>query len=275
MIKTNCTCTDGLPAKVCDAPGEEKCSSCDDGFILQDDKCERPCACTNGSPGVGCDDPQEQKCASCDDGYVLQGSVCELPTPLIANFHRRRLNSVESDRHQACREGCASYVGAKQITVNNEDFTIDHEGSKVCVSADGDWNEDIHVSCTVEPGYVQVRLETKTSTTQSAETAKLIMVAFNVSGEWTPLEEMTPGAPGDTTSLWYSLSGPPTQVMLSSVRGEMKNDDGWAFDWVKKDNITLGDRNGGDRCPNFGIDDHPTGSFSGCENYKVFDIPVP
>jgi len=198
------------------------------------------------------------------------------PTPLYANFHRRRLNTEEANQLRACREGCVEYPGESTISFESESFDVHHEGTKVCVSNGREFDASVPVECSVQPGSVQVKLETQTENGHAAGTTGLIMVAFMVAGEWTPLEQMDVGGLGELASSWYSLSGAPTQVKLSSIEPDqgMSNEDGWAFDWLKVNDVVVASRDGASRCPDWGIDDYPTGSFSGCGNQRVFDIPA-
>ena len=67
-----CTCANGVrDYDNCPSNGQEKCTTCDDGFGLTPDGICKPCTCANGVAESNCDGPSQEKCKGCLHGFGM------------------------------------------------------------------------------------------------------------------------------------------------------------------------------------------------------------
>ena len=80
-IKAACSCQNGVPAKRCADPTQDRCRSCFEGYTLDRNTYQclgSACQCDNGrgAEGAACPDSSQHICVACDDNYVLKNSKC-------------------------------------------------------------------------------------------------------------------------------------------------------------------------------------------------------
>lgn len=119
--------------------------------------------------------------------------------------------------------------------------------------------------CIVPTRTIHVSALTST-VAESASPNAPVLVSFLVGGSYTSNEPFSTAGRGQSAAASFQVQGIPTRIKF---RG---NNNGWAFSQIQVEGHTVAQQGNSDRCPGFGVDTEPTGSFANCGDELAFDL---